>query len=280
MTYRIDKTDPEIAAQFPEVIEQTIDLDWDDKDRHIYNLLHKQAATIFQRNGADSILPLIMLMQLMCDLPSAINVSAESYLNWGQDMLQGKFSPQKGSEFAALFQAAVGQLSDTRHSKLNYLKELILDQYPDEKIIVFSTFNDLELPSLSSYFDQWQIPHVVYRGSDKTKQVAQDSFKQDKDIRVFLSSDAGSDSISLEEASVVVHFNIPWNFSTYLQRQNRAHRVTSKHDHVKFITLSMDHSVEQRKLGIMNQKKAYQDQIFDGIDQPLSFEDLKFILLG
>ncbi len=281
MTYQIDKDDPEIAAQFPRVITQDIDLDWDATDRSVYDLLQKQAATIFQSQGANSVLPLIMLMQLMCDLPSAINSSAQSYSQWEEDMKAlGHFIPQKGSEYAAIFESVVGQLSDDRHTKLAFLKELITEQYPEEKIIIFSTFNNLVLPSLSAKFDQWGINHVTYRGGAKAKQEAHDEFKEDKDIRVFLSSDAGSDSISLEEASIVIHMDLPYNYSTYVQRQNRCHRVTSKHDHVRFITLSMEKSVEQRKLTIMSRKKGYHSQIFSGTQEAMTAADLKWILLG
>jgi SNF2 family DNA or RNA helicase len=147
ITYKIDKNDPEIAAQFPRVIEQDIELDWDDSDRKIYDLLHKQAATIFQSQGTNSILPLIMLMQLMCNLPSAINMSAQAYQQWEEDVKSFGFMPQKGSEYAAIFESVVGQLKDDKHSKLNFLKEILLEKHPDEKIIIFSTFNNLVLPA-------------------------------------------------------------------------------------------------------------------------------------
>jgi SNF2 family DNA or RNA helicase len=207
-------------------------------------------------------------------------MSAQAYQQWEEDVKSFGFMPQKGSEYAAIFESVVGQLKDDKHSKLNFLKEILLEKHPDEKIIIFSTFNNLVLPALSSYLDRWSVPHVVYRGTDKAKQKAYDDFKKDPKLRVFLSSDAGSDSINLEEASIVINYDLPYNFSTLTQRQNRCHRITSQNSHVQFLTLTMERSVEQRKLQIIKRKKNYHSDIFGGASEQLALADLKWILLG
>ena len=107
---------------------------------------------------------------------------------------------------------------------------------------------------------------------------------EDDSIQVFLSSDMGSDSLSLEQANVVIHYDLPWKWSTYIQRQNRVHRVVSEYETVRFYTLMMADSIEDRKKSIIEKKSAYHAQVFSHDlaqhDGQITQEDLRYILLG
>ena len=48
---------------------------------------------------------------------------------------------------------------------------------------------------------------------------------------MFLSGDAGADSIDIAEARVGVNYNVPWKWTTLQQRQGRRDRVNSRFDH-------------------------------------------------
>lgn len=50
-------------------------------------------------------------------------------------------------------------------------------------------------------------------------------FKTDPDCRLFLSTDAGGVGLNLQNASVVVNMDQPWNPAVLEQRIGRAHRM-------------------------------------------------------
>ncbi len=299
IVHQVDKEDPDIAAQFPDVIEEEVFIDWDPKDREIYERLAKAAKAKFEDREdfeQTSILALIAVMQMMCDLPSMVNNSAFARLLYEEalaalDTEAGEEPPTtlpKGSEAALeLLSILDGEpLVDHRHTKLDTLAQLITDEHKDEKIVVFTAFNEALIPHLSKYLTEWGVTHVTYRGSAAQKQAAQDRFVNDPDCRVFLSSDAGSDSINLEVASVVIDFDLPWKWSTIVQRHNRVHRVTSQFGKVRYYLLMMANSVEERKLKIIRQKHLFHEAVFKGAaaDQAtsarMSIDELLFILSG
>jgi SNF2 family DNA or RNA helicase len=289
MTHQVDKGDPDIAAQFPKTIEEPYYIDWNSKHRKIYDLLTKESAKI--DFDEVNVLALITVLQMLCDAPSMVTNSAVMYQAYEEAVKAwdpGTRIPLKhGSEAAVRLLEALGSkaLEDEGHTKLEALQELLQVQHSGEKVLVFSTFNDGLLPIIEASFRSWGVSYVRYGGTDKQRQDAEDSFMQDDSIQVFLSSDMGSDSLSLEAASVVIHYDLPWKYSTYIQRQNRIHRVISEFDTVRYYRLMMANSVEDRKHNIIQRKQAYHEQVFKGAaEQSLSArmtkEDLEYILLG
>lgn len=97
-------------------------------------------------------------------------------------------------------------------------------------------------------------------------QKAQDQFQTNPYIKIFLSSDKGSDSINLEQATTVINYDLPWNHSTLIQRVNRISRLTSTAEQVFFYNLIVADSVEEKKLKILERKRLYEELI----DEPLT----------
>jgi SNF2 family DNA or RNA helicase len=194
----------------------------------------------------------------------------------------------RGSEAALiLFNSLQGlTLTDDSHTKIETLRELICDTHPDEKIVVFSRLADYIQPVLTKFFDDWGVSYVVYRGTDKQRLEAKDKFRNDPNIRVFLSSDAGSDSIDLPEASVAIDYDEPLKWATKIQRRNRIHRVNSTHGYVTFYTLRMVNSVEDRIAEIIHTKEGYHDAVFkrdineNAISARMTADDVWYILTG
>jgi hypothetical protein len=290
IVHQVDKHDSDIAKMFPDVISEPYFIDWNDKQRSIYDSIIKEV----RKADPDEINPLavITILQMLCDLPSMVINSAAAYEAF-EAALEATVGtddePERsGSELAFKILDTIGadKVTNDGHAKLEVLKSLITEVHPDEKITVFSGFNNGLMPDLRKYFDEWGVSHVYYGGSAKQRQEAEDAFKTDPSIRVFLSSDAGSDSINLEVGSVCIHYDMPWKWSTYTQRENRIHRVTSDFETVRFYTLLMADSVEDRKLKVVLDKMGFHDAIFKGaiadqaISQRMTKKDLMYILEG
>lgn len=290
ITHQVDKNDPDIAKQFPDVVETPLYIDWDEADRKIYDKFTKEV--VKTPDDEINVLAAIGVMQMLCDAPTMVNNSAsrrEAFESAYEAFLEdgGVMPSVEGSEAAMRLLDVLGdKLTDHRHTKIETLRQLIVEDHPEEKVVVFSAFNNGLMPILEDKFKEWGVNYVRYGGSDLQRQEAQDAFAEDPSVRVFLSSDAGSDSINLEQASVVIHYDLPWKWSTLIQRQNRIHRVTSEFSKVAFYTLLMADSVEDRKLALVNRKLGYHEGTFKGAiaDQSasarMSKSDLMFILTG
>jgi SNF2 family DNA or RNA helicase len=301
MTHQVDKNDPDIAEMFPDVIEEPIYIDWSAKDRAAYDKLQSIAMDLDKaaKDGGDgkrlNAFQLIGVLQMLCDAPSMVQKSADNRVEF-EDLLNSYSEDElddlgsnivTGSEAALmLLEDLKTPLTDEHSEKLKKLRELLTEKHPDEKALVFTTFSSYIFPILEKALDEWGVTYTTFRGTDKQRQAAKDKFRNDPDIQIFLSSDAGSDSIDLPEASVVIHFDLPWKWSTLVQRQNRAHRVNSKHKLVRYYTLLMANSVEDRKVEIISRKLGFHEGIFKGviseeaISSRMSASDLKYILTG
>src|SRR5208282_6696591 len=106
MTHRASREDPEIAKMFPEVMEDPLIIDWDPRDRAIYDSLAKKAVKAVDNDEEEevNILALIQVMQMMCDAPSMIMESAKNREVW-EEMVEEdeawlRLNPAKGSEIA------------------------------------------------------------------------------------------------------------------------------------------------------------------------------------
>lgn len=301
MTHQVDKEDPDIAEMFPRVREEVIYIDWDDQDRRLYDKLMDIAADLARKAKKGeakkfNALQVIGAAQMICDAPSMIITSADNRDAFDALLEEAELEDEipdiggmtTGSEAC---QKLVKDLktdwfSDDRSAKLEKLRELLIERHPSEKFIIFTSFAGYIFPILEKKLEEWGVTYVTYKGTDKQRQEAKDQFRSDINIRVFLSSDAGSDSIELPEANVVVHYDLPWSYAKVIQRQNRAHRINSQHEFVTFYILLMANSVEDRKVKIISQKLGFHRGIFKGeiaeeaISARMTQRDLMYILTG
>jgi SNF2 family DNA or RNA helicase len=258
ITHQADKLrDPEIRAQFPEAHWEDIIIDMSPEDAKLYNIVAKEMVEELQLNPKENILARLLILQLICNNPLSLHKS------------DSKIAQRIVEKFT---------LTDKYCKKLQTLREL-LDQI-DGKVVLFSMYNELGSEILADYLEAWDIRYVLYKS-----QKDQDLFKADPRIKVFLSSDRGEDSINLEEATSVINYDLPWG--TLTQRVNRIHRITSEAEHVFYYNLMMAGTMEERKMEVLEYKKAMDAAIFGDViaDQADALEeltrgDLWYILTG
>jgi SNF2 family DNA or RNA helicase len=262
MMHRVDKTDPKVAPYFPKLIEDPIYIDWTSQHRKVYDALASKAVLMLEEGEEVSVLALISVLQMICDAPSMVNTSAlkrevfESLmLEAGEDEEVAK----QGSEIAMRLVGQLGELSDEKHPKLQRLKEDLTERYPDDKVLFFSTWADYLHPVITKHLDEWGVTYAVYAGTEKQRQAAKDRWRTDPDCRVLVSSDAGSDSVDLPEASLVINYNLPWLFSRLRQRINRASRADSGHSTLRVLNYLMAFSCEERRQELIEERREYHE---------------------
>ena len=294
ITHQVDKErDPEIAAQFPETIPEVKPIDWHESHRVIYDKLLKLSKEYAEEHEDDegqklNILGVIGVLQMLCNAPSAIGTSAARRDMFLEALEDGDTDAKvQGSEVARLLVEKLGKApTDANHTKLEQLRQDITVRFKGQKVIVFTAMNETVIPIIAEHFDKWGVTYVRYDGTRAQMQEAEDRFKADPNIQVFLSSDKGSDSISLEVAVATIHYDQPWKWSTKKQRGNRNSRVTTKHKTLWEIEYVMANSVEERKREVVAMKQGYHDAVFGGvianqsISATMSNADLMYILSG
>jgi hypothetical protein len=87
-------------------------------------------------------------------------------------------------------------------------------------------------------------------------------FKNDPDCRVFLSTDSGSTGLNLQNASVVINCDLPWNPARLEQRIARAWRKHQTRS-VTVINLVSENTIEHRMLNTLASKQALADAVLD-----------------
>ena len=100
------------------------------------------------------------------------------------------------------------------------------------------------------------------------------AFHDDPDCRLFLSTDSGGVGLNLQNASVVVNCDLPWNPAKLEQRIARAWRKHQKRP-VTVVNLIAEDTIEHAMLGTLANKMNLSEGVLDGSDESLKSAKLK-----
>jgi superfamily II DNA/RNA helicase len=80
-------------------------------------------------------------------------------------------------------------------------------------------------------------------------------FRKEKDLRIFLSTDAGGVGVNLQSANILINVDLPWNPAVLEQRIGRIYRLGQKKQINVFNFISTG-SIEHRILYLLDFKKS------------------------
>ena len=144
---------------------------------------------------------------------------------------------------------------------------------PDVKVIVFSEWTGM-LERVREWADKARVGYAWHTGSVPQKQRRAEilAFRQDPDCRLFLSTDSGGVGLNLQNASVVINCDLPWNPAKLEQRIARAWRKNQLRL-VTVVNLVAENTIEHGMLASLSQKMDLAQGVLDGMG------DLKNIAL-
>ena len=152
----------------------------------------------------------------------------------------------------------------------NLLDELLSDD--DVKIVVFSEWVKM-LSLIRECCKERGIGTVWHTGSvpQQKRRDEINRFKNDPDARVFLSSDSGGVGLNLQNASVVINCDLPWNPA---KLEQRIARVWRKHQQrpVTVMNLVSENTIEHRMIETLANKQGLADAV---LDRTADFADVK-----
>ena len=132
------------------------------------------------------------------------------------------------------------------------------------KILVFSEWTEM-LKLAARRLDGLKVGWTMLHGGVNTERrpALLERFKEDPDLRVLLSTDAGGTGLNLQVASYVVHLDLPWNPGRLDQRTARAHRLGQTRG-VVVTYLCAEGGIERAIERVLGQKREMRGAALDG----------------
>ena len=135
--------------------------------------------------------------------------------------------------------------------------EMIREQ--GDQVVIFTQWTYLSLFLFAKELKNRGIRYVMHYGtgmSDDEAQKAQDDFKGDPDLTVFLSSDAGAYGLNFQNARYVIHIESPMDYDIFRQRSDRIDRADSYLDGLTSYVYVVEGTVEEDVWSEMNHRRV------------------------
>jgi hypothetical protein len=134
----------------------------------------------------------------------------------------------------------------------------------DVKVIVFSEWTGM-LDKVRAWAEREEIGYAWHTGevSQKRRRAEILSFRNDPACRLFLSTDSGGVGLNLQNASVVINCDLPWNPAKLEQRIARAWRKNQRRA-VTVVNLIAAQTIEHGMLESLANKVGLAKGILDG----------------
>jgi superfamily II DNA or RNA helicase len=148
---------------------------------------------------------------------------------------------------------------ETNHgNKIDELRELLPEivENPDNKIVIFSQWKKM-FELIIEELNALGLPYVYLNGDMPALERNQiiTRFQKEKDLRVFLSTDAGGVGVNLQSANILINIDLPWNPAVLEQRIGRIYRLGQK-KHINVFNFISKGSIEHRILYLLEFKKS------------------------
>ncbi|MEO5915104.1 MAG: DEAD/DEAH box helicase [Luteolibacter sp.] len=146
---------------------------------------------------------------------------------------------------------------------------------PDVKVIIFSEWEGM-LKKVRDWADRNSVGYAWHTGSVPQQKRRGEilAFRNDPNCRLFLSTDSGGVGLNLQNASVVVNCDLPWNPARLEQRIARAWRKHQKRP-VTVVNLIAEGTLEHAMLETLANKMTLAEGVLDGTEKSLSEAKLK-----
>ena len=148
--------------------------------------------------------------------------------------------------------------------KLAELEKLLEEcRENDAKVIVFSEWERM-LELVRDLCNRLNLGYAWHTGSvpQKRRRAEINTFKTDPECRAFLSTDSGATGLNLQNASLVINCDLPWNPARLEQRIARAWRKHQTRP-VTVINLITADTLEHRMLDTLATKQTVADSVLD-----------------
>jgi ERCC4-related helicase len=156
-------------------------------------------------------------------------------------------------------------------SKLAELKAILTEkldlQNTDRKIIIFSEWVRMN-KLIGDLLKELKIAYTELNSKIPVKMRGEliKKFENDREIKVFLSTEAGGTGLNLQMADTVINFELPWNPAKKNQRIGRIDRIGQKSKQLTVIDLVAVNSIEMDIAAGLEVKQSLFESVLDSHD--------------
>lgn len=150
--------------------------------------------------------------------------------------------------------AAAGEWVPENDPKLNALHHLLTHTHPNEKVLVFTQFADT-VEYLVTQLQKRGVSHIagaVGSSEDPTALAWQFSprsngqdYPPQEQFRVLIATDVLSEGQNLQDAHIIVNFDLPWAIIRLIQRAGRVDRIGQQAEEIEVYSFLPSDGVEQ-----------------------------------
>jgi SNF2 family DNA or RNA helicase len=299
---RRKETDPEVAKYLPKMITENIEIEMDDpKMRQMYSIIRQdtmeslealahfgpdEKMTPEKREMKNNILRQAQsraaTLQMLCVGGTEV-IKRHALMQLEKNVKLAEQDKKSKKTYALrLYKRHKSMFENTTMGdKIPTATELIKDilrEEPDYKIVIFSHYRHaadmiyeqlvkakIKTRSHNENNELITVPvGIVMSKGGSNEQYKKDLFNNDRDTRIFITTDANREGVDLPAGSHLFHFDMPYNHAIWHQRSTRIRRTGSKHKRVHIFNLLLDGTVEGRTWDHIIRTKAMSSAIIDG----------------
>ena len=166
--------------------------------------------------------------------------------------------------------------SDRTSTKLEVLKEKLADIFEDSdiKVIVFSRFKKM-MPIFERELADYKPLVISGDVNNEDRDKVKKSFQDNPDCRLLVSTDAGGEGLTLNSGDIIFHYDLPYSYGKYEQRNGRIKALDKKRPMMIYNLVA--HKSMDGWLSKMIQHKSKLSSTLLG-DTPISMEQIQEML--
>lgn len=243
--FSADKTQPEIAAEFPQKQEILVPLDLTNEDSNVYQAIFDYGKELDPDLRCGTLFALTFTR--LCNMPEVLLT-----MQHGGDKEYGKQSE-------AIWEICQNHIKDIAGSKNSQKLAMVTEKVDEimgsgERVIVFAAHTHNCLYPLAEHLKKMN--PLLYTG-DMSQTEKDESSRKFKDggQKLLLMSDAGQLGLNFPECANIIQYQTPVTHAAYEQRADRVHRLSSEADRVTIYRMLTRNTIEERIEDTMQGRK-------------------------
>jgi superfamily II DNA/RNA helicase len=147
----------------------------------------------------------------------------------------------------------------------------------DNKVVIFSEWKKM-FELVTQELEERGIDYVYLNGDLSTKERKRiiSRYHDEKDLKIFLSTDSGGLGLNLQCANVIINLDLPWNPAKLEQRIARVYRLGQNQHAYNYNFISKD-SIEHRIYHLLAFKKSVFSGTLDGNKDTVNLDEKGFM---
>lgn len=159
-----------------------------------------------------------------------------------------------------------GQWKTKEDQKLNELYKLVTETYPKNKIVLFTQYSDTA-KYLCRQLRKKNVEQIDIATGDSKNTTSivehfspvsnEKSYPADQQSRILIATDVLSEGQNLQDAHIIINYDLPWAIIRLIQRAGRVDRIGQQSDHIDCYSFFPADGVEQ----VIKLRKRLNDRI-------------------